>query len=112
MRYLAGLGVVPVLLYWALGFFQLWAFAEGVNVWLHWGFWGALAVFIGLSMIPFGQIGIVILAFVGADRGWDWAWWQALLLVAPFAILSIFIQLGGGASAILQRYRAGRSPAY
>lgn len=92
--------------YWALAIFQLWAFAEGVGVWLHWGFFGAVFVFIVLSIIPFGNIGIAVVAFIGATKGWGWEWWQAILLVAPFAVLGIALQITSYAAARLSRRRS------
>lgn len=75
--------------YWTLGIAQLWAFAEGVEVWLGWGALGAVFLFVVLSVVPVAQLAIPVIGFIGCTRGWGWEWWQALLLVAPFALLSL-----------------------
>ena len=97
---------VLFILYWGLAIAQLWAFAEGVYVWLGWGFLGAVVVFIVLSIIPLAQLAIPVIGFIGATRGWGWEWWQALLLVAPFVVVSLLASGAGGAASILARRRA------
>ena len=88
--------------YWAMALVQFWAFKTGIEVWPGWGLFGAIIAFFVLSMVPLGAIAITVVAFIGAHTGWGWAWWQALLLVAPFTILGLIVQVGGGIGAMLQ----------
>jgi Na+-transporting NADH:ubiquinone oxidoreductase subunit NqrD len=97
-----------ILLNIVLGIAQLAAFISGIEVWLGWNWFGAVIVFFVLNMIPFGTIGGAIIAYVGATEGWGWAWWQAILLVAPFLVLGLLISSMGGIAGALSKSRAAR----
>ena len=79
-----------MVLWIALGIAQIAAYLAGIHLWLGVGTIGGLVIFFGTACLgPLGAIADAAISFYGALKGWHWAWWQALLLVAPFPILAV-----------------------
>jgi|SRR6185503_13294053 len=98
------MGKLFLIAYLAAGIAQIWAGIEGMQ--LIFGIGGFLAVillFVAYA-IPFvGMVGAAFLAYYGARYGWNWEWWQALLLAAPAIILMLAAGVLGGLAIWVQR---------
>ena len=46
--------------------------------------------------------------YIGATRGWGWEWWQALLLVAPYLVVSVVALVVTGSMSLLDGLRRPR----
>jgi hypothetical protein len=100
---------------WAL-FWVLWiayaiaylaAFFEGVHHWLGWGIGGAIGVFVATCFLgPLAAIVDTAVAFYGALQGWQWPWWQVVLLIFPFPILAVLATGADGVVSLVTAIRA------
>jgi hypothetical protein len=98
-------------LYWVLwiayAIAYMAAFFEGVHHWLEWGIGGAIGVFVATWFLgPLSAIACTAIAFYGALEGWQWPWWQVVLLIFPFPILAV---LAGGAEWVVSLVAAFRA---
>ena len=101
--------LIFVLLYLALGIVQLFAFMEGLDVWLGLGFWLSVVAFVIVFMLgSFGGLIVAVVGFFGAMEGWGWEWWQAALLSFPFAILGFLAMGVSTVGALFQGHVASR----
>jgi hypothetical protein len=90
--------------YILLGLAQIWAAIEGI--YLCFGIGGFLAVilFFVAYAVPFvGTIVVALLTYYGARYGWEWEWWQALVLVMPGIILMLAASILVGLAIWAQR---------
>jgi hypothetical protein len=90
--------------YILLGLAQIWAAIEGIH--LYFGVGGFLAVifFFVAYAVPFvGTIVVTLLTYYGARYGWEWEWWQALVLVMPGIILMLAASILVGLAIWAQR---------
>ena len=98
------MGIFFLIAYLVAGIAQIWAGIEGMQ--LIFGIGGFLAVvllFVAYA-IPFvGMAGVAFLAYSGARYGWNWEWWQALLLAAPAILLVLAAGVLGGLAIWVQR---------
>lgn len=84
---------------------NVFAYFAGMEVWLGWNWLvslGALliaAFFLG----DLAGIAVSIIAFIGAWKGWGWAWWQAFLLCFPSLALMAVMMAAGGLKAAAGR---------
>jgi len=82
---LAGLKGVTMILFFALGFLQFFAFIAGLQEAMDVGVFGAVVISLLVSFIPF--IGTVA-GIYGAIEGWGWETLPAVaLFVGPFAVI-------------------------
>ena len=53
--------------------------------------WWAAVLFLPalVLMREIGALPAALLGYVGATRGWEWDWWQALLLCVPFFVFTV-----------------------
>ncbi|MBS7544647.1 hypothetical protein [Ancylobacter oerskovii] len=88
-----------------VGAFQILAFIEGVHIWLGWGTWAGVGLFVVAYVFqPFGSLLTIPLVYYGARHGWDWAWWQAAIFAAPALILSLIgLAISGGVAILARR---------
>jgi hypothetical protein len=87
--------------YIAFGIAQIWAGIEGMN--LYFGIDGFLAfiILVIAYYIPLiGTAGVAFITYYGARYGWNWEWWQALLLAVPGLVLLIVAMLVGGLESL------------
>ena len=87
--------------YIAFGIVQIWAGIEGMN--LYFGIDGFLAfiILVIAYYIPLiGTAGVAFITYYGARYGWNWEWWQALLLAVPGLVLLIVAMLVGGLESL------------
>ncbi|MCW5715421.1 MAG: hypothetical protein KIT43_12990 [Bauldia sp.] len=98
-----------VLLYIVLWIAQAIAAFEGFEVWWDLNsFLSVVILVVALFLGPIGGLFLAIAGFVGATEGWDWEWWQALLLVAPGLVLGLLMAAGGGFFALIEALRGRR----
>jgi hypothetical protein len=91
-------------LYLIVALAQCAAFIEGMEIWFGIGSLLSFAVFIGcIAVLPFAELAIAVVGFVGATDGWDWTWWQAGLLCFPSFVLTITAAAGVGFGSLVQR---------
>jgi hypothetical protein len=95
--------IIPAL---ALFLCQLAAFQEGMEIWmgLHWLI-SSLLAFVAL-VLPFGTLVTAAVAFYGMTAGWRWAWWQAFLLLFPYAAIAIFLGATEGILGMVNRMKS------
>lgn len=82
---------------------QLVAFQAGMEHAWGWGWIGAILIALVVSCLPLGGVFIGIMTFYGAYKGWDWEWWQALILAAPGIAISIALLVSGGVMGLFRR---------
>jgi len=98
------MGKLFLIAYLATGIAQIWAGIEGMR--LTFGIGGVLAVVLLFAayVVPFvGAVAVAFLAYSGARYGWNWEWWQALMLAAPAIILMLAAGVMGGLAIWVQR---------
>lgn len=88
---IGGLALLVPVLAFAIAIVQVAGFLEGLNHLWGWSLWLAIPAWVLCAMLgPLGAVGMLIFTFIGAKDGWGWAWWQALLLAAPYLIIQLF----------------------
>src|SRR5215472_14531715 len=98
------MGPLLVIAYIAIGIAQMWAGMVGMH--LYFGIGGFLAViifFVAYSIPVIGTAAVAFMAYYGARYGWDWEWWQALLLAVPGIVLMIVGMLAVGLESLFGR---------
>lgn len=105
--------LMPVLMFlvWiGLAIAQFAAFMDGMRDWFHLGALAFGLMFAVLLVLgPFGGLIVSIAAFHGAVAVWDWAWWQALLLVDPGLVLQVVTMGAGGVVTLFASRRTSGS---
>jgi hypothetical protein len=90
--------------YIAIGIAQIWAGIVGMH--LYFGIGGFLAfiiLLVAFSIPLIGTAGVAFITYYGARYGWNWEWWQALLLAVPGIVLMIVAMLTGGLASLFRR---------
>lgn len=90
-HFIGGFALLLPILTFAIAIVQLAGFLEGLHHLWGWSLWLTIPAWILCAMLgPLGAIGMLVFTFIGAKDGWGWAWWQALLLAAPYLIIQLF----------------------
>lgn len=99
------LGCVLQIAFVALGLAQIFAAIDQMTS--LWDIDSWVAVVACVALMIFFPIALPFFSFFGAMDVWGWEWWQALLLSAPFLIISGIITLTGGVGAMMRQKRRG-----
>jgi hypothetical protein len=98
--------VVGAVVFSAVALVQLAAFQDGAGLWLGIGWLLSSLLFFALyGLIPFGEIGVILLTFYGAWKAWRWPWFGAAVLAAPGLVPMALFGFGGAAGAVISRLR-------
>ena len=98
--------VVGCLIFVLLGLVQIFAYIDGIHLWLGVHRPLAIILFFITAAVPFGAVVDASISFYGAYAVWRWAWWQAALLSFPFAILGAAGIAFGGLAKVVGRVRS------
>lgn len=95
------MGIIWVVLMYALGIAQLVAFQAGLQEWLglHW----IVSIIIGIVALmlgPIGSLAVAVVGFFGAMEAWNWEWWQAGLLCFPSLVIGLVLLVVNGAAGL------------
>lgn len=98
-----GLMLVVIMLTGCLVLLQILAVYQGLlSIGLAW--WSAVILFpVFILGRDVGIFSAAVLGFVGVTQGWDWAWWQGLLLCVPFMVFTLAIYLSLTRSSLFLR---------
>jgi hypothetical protein len=90
--------------YILIGIAQIWAAIEGMQLYFAIGGFLGVILLVAAYAVPFvGAIGMAFFTYYGARYGWNWEWWQALMLAAPGIILMLAAGVTVGLAIRAQR---------
>lgn len=88
----------------AIAIAQLFAYLDGMQLYFGLGAILSFIIFVLVFFIPvLGATFVAVMTYHGARYGWQWEWYQALLLAIPGVIVSVAILVVGGLASIFTR---------